>query len=144
VPHRPDDHTSEPAPSPPSRPAAPPTPLRVAVALVGLQGLTLVVLAVLELVHLTGGRLTMGVTTAVFFLGYGAALLLCGYGLLRLVSWARSPVVLAQLIQLGLAWSWRGTPAVAVALAVVAVATLAGLFAPASLAALEPAEDERG
>jgi hypothetical protein len=83
----------------------------------------------------------MGVTTAAFFLGYAAALLLCGYGLLRLVSWARSPVVLTQLIQLGVAWSWRGTLAVSVPLALVSVAVLVAVFAPASLAALEPRED---
>jgi hypothetical protein len=126
---------------------SPPAPLRVAIALVAVQALALVVLAVLELASLNVGRLTMGVTTAVFFLGYAAALLLCGYGLWRLVSWARSPVVLAQLIQVGLAWSWRETPAVAVPLAVLAVATLVGLFAPASMQALDPmgeaAEDER-
>ena len=104
----------------------------------GLQALVLAVLAVLELAHLSTGRITMGVTTAVFFLGYAAALALCGYGLLRLNSWARSPVVLAQLIQLGLAWSWRDTPAVALPLAAVALATLGCLFAPASLEALEP------
>jgi hypothetical protein len=123
------------------RHTSPPATLLLAVGLVALQAVTLIGLAVLELAHLTVGRLTMGVTTALFFLLYGAALLLCGYGLLRLASWARSPVVLAQLIQLGLAWSWRGTPAVAVTLAVLAVATLGGLLAPASLAALEPPED---
>jgi hypothetical protein len=115
--------------------------LTIGVGFVGLEALTLVVLAVLELAHLNGDRLTMGVTTAVFFLGYAAALLLCGYGLLRLVSWARSPVVLTQLIQLGVAWSWRGTLAVSVPLALVSVAVLVAVFAPASLAALEPRED---
>ena len=119
----------------------PPRPLVLAVALVVLEALVLAVLAVLELAHLGSGRLTMGVTTALFFLGYAAALLLCGYGLLRLVSWARSPVVLAQLIQLGLAWSWRQTAAVAVPLALVAVAVLAGVLAPPSIAALEPDGD---
>lgn len=121
-----------------SRPAT----LTVAVALVGIEALTLLVLALLELFSLQTGRLTMGVTTAVFFLGYAAALLLCAYGLLRLVSWARSPIVLAQLIQLGLAWSWRGTPAVAVPLAVVAIAVIGAVLAPASIAALEPGDEE--
>ena len=41
-------------------------------------------------------------------------------------SWARSPVVLAQLLQLGVAWSFRQEPTtwVAVALAVVAWAAM--------------------
>ena len=120
-----------------------PATLTFAVALVALEALTLVVLAVLEVAHLSGDRVTMGVTTTVFFLGYAAALLLCAYGLLRLVSWARSPVVLTQLIQLGVAWSWRHTLAVAVPLALVSVAVLVGIFAPPSLAALEPHDDDR-
>ena len=47
----------------------------------------------------------------------------------RLQSWARAPVVLAQLIQLGVAWSFRGggdTAVVVGAAAVVAVVVLAG------------------
>jgi hypothetical protein len=126
----PADHTSRPA------------SLTVAAALVGIEALTLIVLALLELFHLNGGRLTMGVTTTVFFLVYAAALLLCAYGLLRLVSWARSPIVLAQLIQLGLAWNWRDTLSVAIPLAVAALAVLAAIFAPASLEALEPGDGE--
>jgi hypothetical protein len=121
-----------------SRPAS----LTVAVVLVAIEALSLLALALLEIFSLNMGRLTMGVTTAVFFLGYAAALLLCSYGLLRLVLWARSPVVLAQLIQLGLAWNWRDTPAVAVPLALVALAILAAIFAPASIAALEPTDEE--
>lgn len=98
----------------------------------------LVMLAVVELATLSTTRLTMGVTTAVFFLAYGAALLGCALLLTRRVTWARSPAVLAQLIQLGLAWSFRGDPTtwVAVGLAVVAVVVLAGLFHPGSLDAL--------
>jgi hypothetical protein len=128
--------------SSPIRHTSGPATLTVAASLVGLEGLVLAVLAVLELVSLSTDRITMGVTTAVFFLVYAVALLLCGWGLLRRISWARSPVVLTQLIQLGVAWSWRDTPAVAVPLAVVAVATLVAVFAPASLAALEPNDDE--
>ena len=121
-----------------SRPAT----ITVAVVVVGIEALTLIVLAVLELFSLRVERLAMGVTTAVFFLVYAAALLLCAYGLLRLASWARSPIVLAQLIQLGLAWSWRDTPAVAVPLAVASLVILGAVFAPPSIAALEPGDEE--
>ena len=64
---------------------------------------------------------------------YGAGLLFCAWQLTRGQSWARSPVVLAQLLQLGVAWSFRGgdTTWVAICLAVVALVTLAGLAAPA-------------
>jgi hypothetical protein len=74
---------------------------------------------------------------------YGGGLVAVAWFLLRLRSWARAPVVLAQLIQLGVAWSFRGgdSVAVAVALAVVAAVVLVGIFHPASLDAL--ADDRR-
>ncbi len=112
-----------------------PAPLTVAASLVAVEGIVLVLLSVAEIANLSGSRLTMGITTAAFFLGYGAALVLCGVLLARAVAWARGPTVLAQLIQLGLAWSFRGEPTtwIAIALAVVALVTLAGVFHPASL-----------
>ena len=115
-----------------------PAPLIVAASLVTVEGLLLLVFAVLELASLDSDRLAMGATTSIFFLVYGAGLLLCAWSLVRAQSWARSPVVLTQLIGLGVAWSFRGgdTTAVAVAIAVVAGVVLAGLFHPASLAAL--------
>jgi hypothetical protein len=88
-------------------------------------------------------RLALGVTTPIFFVLYGAALGYCAWKVFRLHSWARSPIVLAQLIQLGLAWSFLGGTgtAVTVALALVAVLVLIGIFHPASLRAL--ADDPR-
>ena len=80
----------------------------------------------------------MGASTALFFLVYGGGLAFCAAKTYRRESWARSPVVMAQLIQLGVAWSfWGGasTPA-AVGLGVVALVVLAGIFHPASIAAL--------
>ena len=116
-----------------------PAPLVVAASLAGIQGGLLFVLALLEVAHLSGDRLTMGVTTALFFTVYGAALAGCAWAVTRGHAWARSPLVLAQLIQLGLAWSFRGgdTTWVAVGLAVVAIVVLLGLLHPASLQALE-------
>ena len=115
-----------------------PTPLTVAASLVALEGVVVVLLAVVELVSLSSTRLTMGLTTTGFFIAYGAALVGCGVLLARRASWARGPAVLAQLIQLGLAWSFRGSPTtlVAVALAIVAAVVLAGIFHPASIDAL--------
>jgi hypothetical protein len=115
-----------------------PAPLVVAASLVAVEGLLLLLFAVLELASLDSDRIAMGATTSIFFLAYGAGLLLCAWSLVRVQSWARSPVVLTQLIGLGVAWSFRGgdTTAVAVAIAVVAVVVLAGLFHPASLTAL--------
>jgi len=122
--------------------AAAPTPLKVAAALVLLESLALVVLSVAELFDLTAARATMGVSTSLFFVVYAVAIALCAWRVTLLDSWARSPVVLAQLIQLGVAWSFRGgeTTWVALVLAIVAVAVLGGLFHPESMQALSPEE----
>mgnify|MGYP001765271228 CR=1 FL=1 len=117
-----------------------PWPLRLAVAVVALEATVMLVLAGLELFSLDTSRLVMGLTTAAFFAGYGAFLLLCAKGLVDRSSWARSPIVLAQLIQLGVAWSyWGSTPTYSLALAAVALVVLAGIFHPASLEALSDA-----
>ena len=115
-----------------------PAPLVVAASLVAVEGLVLLLLAVLELASLSSQRLTMGVTTTGFFALYGGALLLLAWSVHHGRSWARSPIVLAQLIQLGIAWSFRGgdTTLVAVALAVVALIVVVGLLHPASIDAL--------
>ena len=122
--------------------AAAPTPLKVAAALVLLESLALVVLSVAELFDLTAARAAMGVSTSLFFVVYAVAIALCAWRVTLLDSWARSPVVLAQLIQLGVAWSFRGgeTTWVALVLAIVAVAVLGGLFHPESMQALSPEE----
>ena len=116
-----------------------PAPLLVAASLAALEGLVIGVLGLLELVSLTSGRLTMGLTTAGFFAAYGVLLVFCGWQLTRCTPWARAPVLLAQLIQLGLAWGFRegDTLPVAIVLAVVSVVVLAGLFHPASMRALD-------
>lgn len=115
-----------------------PAPLTVAASLVAVEGGLLGLLALVELASLDAARLTMGITTAVFFAAYGAGLLGCAWGLSRGAAWSRSPAVLAQLIQLGVAWSFRGgdTTWLAVSLAAVATVTLAGILHPASIDAL--------
>lgn len=121
-------------------PVRPPTALLAGLAVVVAQAAVLIVYAVLEALALTSGRVAMGLTTGVFFLIAAGALLTCAAGVWRRRSWARSPLVLAQLIALGLAWSFRGgaTTAVALMLAVGAVVVLVGVFHPAGLAWLAP------
>lgn len=115
-----------------------PAPLVVAASLVAVEGGLLLMYALLEMGSLSSDRLTMGITTAAFFAVYGAGLLVCTWQLTAGHSWARSPIVLAQLIQLGVAWSFRGgdTTWVAICLAVVALIVLAGVLHPASVEAL--------
>ena len=114
-----------------------PPPLTVAASLVAVQGFVLVALAVLELVNASSERLSLGVSTAVFFLVYGGLLLLCAWALTQQQGWTRGPVLITQLIQLGLAWNLRDLPLVAVALALTAAVVLAGMLHPATLKALQ-------
>jgi hypothetical protein len=109
-----------------------------AASLVAVEGILLLAYAVLELASVDSGRVAMGLTTAIFFAVYGAGLVACAWVVSRGHSWARSPIVLAQLIQLGVAWSFRGgdTTLIAVGIAVVAVLVLVGLLHPASVEAL--------
>jgi len=115
-----------------------PPPLVVAASLAAVEGGMLVLYGVLELFSVSAGRVTMGLTTAVFFVVYGAFLAFCGWQLLRRESWARGFVAMAQLVQLGVAWSFRGdgTTWLAIVLSVVALVTVAGLLHPASVDAL--------
>lgn len=135
----------QPSPGPDQTgPVRPPRPLLVAVAVVGLEALLLLGVGLFEVAVLSTSRAVMGVSTIVFFLVYGAGLAWCGWRLFRLDSWARAPVVLAQLIQIPVAWSFRGggTTLVAYGLMVLAVAALVGIFHPASLRALSPDRDD--
>jgi len=119
----------------------PPT-LLAAAAVVALQAAALVVLGVLEVVHLSSGRATLAVTTTAFFWLVGAGLAACAVGLTRLSSWARGPVVAAELILVLTAFStWGGSRSWAVAMLVAAGVALVGVLHPASTAALAAEDD---
>lgn len=118
--------------------STPPPALIVGASLAAVEALVLVGYGVAELASVAGGRIAVALTTGVFFALYGGFLGWCAYALYRLHSWARSPVVLAQLIQIGVALSfWGGaTKPVAITLIAVAVVTLVGVLHPASVDAL--------
>lgn len=115
-----------------------PVLLTVGAALTALEGLVLVVYAALEVAHVNADRVGVAVTAALFFALVGGGLLFCAGGLARERSWARSPVVVVQLITLLTAWSFVGgeTTWVAVLLATVSVAVLCCVLHPRSTAAL--------
>lgn len=125
------------------RPAAP-RALQVAAALVGAEGLFAAGFGVAEAFHTTSARATMGVTTALFFVAFGAALLGCAWGLTRAHVWARGPVLIAQLLALGLAWNFKDgdTWPASVALALPAVVVLVAMLRPESIAALDGGQDD--
>lgn len=112
-------------------PANPPQ-LLVAASLVAVQGLLLLLFAVLEAASLSSERMSMGLTTSAFFFAYGAALLGCAWALTRQHAWARGPVLLTQLIQLGLAWNLRDRLELCIPMAVVALIVVAGMLSPAT------------
>lgn len=104
-----------------------------------MEAVALVLYGLSLLPTLEGQRLVMGATTVAFFLGYGGFLAFAAWQMYRLHSWSRAPIVLAQLIQImvGASFWGGGTTPVAVLLVLVGLVTLAGIFHPASLAALE-------
>lgn len=125
---------------------SPPRPLlAIAAGICLLEAAALLVLAVIEVVSISSGREVIGVTTTIFFVVYAVGLALAARGLARVRSWARAPLVLAELIQVGLAWSFHGpgTDWVSVALAVPALFVLVVLLMPSTTAALygEPGQD---
>ena len=127
--------------------ASAPAPLVTAASVAAVEGGLVVLLAVLELAALSSDRLVLGLTTATFFAVYGAGLAWCAWAITRGHTWARGPILIAQLIQLGVAWSFRGSPTtlLAIGVAVAAVVVLAGMLHPATIDALErsdgPGED---
>ncbi|WGX94918.1 hypothetical protein [Nocardioides sp. L-11A] len=114
-----------------------PPPLTVAASLAGVQGLVLLMLAVLELASVTDSRPGVAVSTAVFFGAYGAVLTAAALALWRRHGWARGPVLITQLIVLGLAWNLREQILIAVGLAALGLVVIAAVIHPATIAALD-------
>lgn len=121
-----------------------PAPLIAAAGLVFVETIVLVAVGIVEVASFDSGRMELGVTTTIFFFLYAAGLAWCAWSTTRGESWGRAPIVLAQFIQLGVAWSFREDPTtlIAVALAIVAAVVLAGVFHPASIHFLEPEQPQ--
>lgn len=129
-------------PEPEPAPERAPLPLRVACLVAGAEGVVLVVYAVIVVLDLTGDRVAMGLTSSGFLALYGGFLVFASARLLRLDDWSRAPVVMAQLIQALVGFSfWGGdTVPVAIALIAAAIVALGGVFHPRSLAAMADAD----
>lgn len=102
--------------------------------------------AAVDLAAMSSQRLALGITNAVFFAGYGVGLGICARGLLQLRTWCRGPIVLTQIIQLGVAWSFasRETLLWTVLLGVPAVVVLIAMLAPSTTAALYGSDSADG
>lgn len=121
----------------PAEPASNPPPLTVAASIVAVEGIVLVLLAILEFASVSSERVGLGVSTAGFLMAYGVVLLAAGWGLFRRSSWSRGPVLITQLIALGIAWNVREQLPVAIGLVLCAGIVLAGLLHPDTIEALE-------
>lgn len=126
----------------PDTPALP-VPLLVACVVTALEGVLMLGLAVAELADFTSPRATMVLSNAAWFLIYGLFLLFCARALAKLQSWARPPVVMAQLLQLGLAWDFRpyDTVWLAVVITLVSLVPIIGILHPASVKAVADAQE---
>ena len=115
-----------------------PVTVLVTIVLTGLEAVGFAAYGLALVPDLFGDRPEAGSTASLFFLAYAAFLAVCAWQLWRLRSWARAPVVLAQLIQVLIGVDfWGGeTTLVALGLIGLAVAVLVALLHPRSTAAL--------
>jgi len=127
-----------PTPHSSSEPGARRLLLRLAALVCLGEVAALLVLAVIEVATLSSNRLVAGITTSVFFLLYALGLGAAAVALVAVRGWARAPLMLSQLIQLGLAWSFHGpdTDWVATLLAVSAIVVVVVLVLPSTTVAL--------
>lgn len=114
-------------------------PLRVAAALVMVEGVLVVMYGVVEAFHVHSSRLALGATAAIFFVAYGVFLGWCAIALHRAQRWSRGPVLLSQLILLGLAWNFATVHlwGLTVPMVLGGLVVLAGVLHPESIDALE-------
>jgi hypothetical protein len=114
---------------------AAPAPLTVAAGLVLVEAIVLLGYALSLLGNIDSRHPQVAITTAIAFVLFAVGLIWCVWAVTQGRSWARSPIILSQLIQLGVAWSFRGgaTTLLAIGLALGAVIVLAGMLHPASI-----------
>ena len=115
-----------------------PATVLVAAVLTALEAAGFAAYGLALVPDLFGDRPEAGSTASLFFLVYAVFLAVCAWQLGRLRSWARAPVVLAQLMQVLVGVDfWGGeTTGTALVLIGVAVAVLVALLHPRSTAAL--------
>lgn len=112
-----------------------PLSLRLAAVLVAVECVLLVVVAVSGLIKASNFGVAIGLGS--IYLVSAAALALAGVGLWERRSWGRAPVVLAQLVILGMAWDVHSdSVTVSIGGVVLGVAVLLCVLHPASTRSL--------
>ncbi len=113
-----------------------PLTIVVAAVLLALEGLLGLGYAGVALAEVRMARAVVGVGVTILMAVFGLLLLLVARGVFLGKRWSRGPAVVAQLILLPIAWSFRGgvTTWISVALAALAIAVLVGVLHPRSTA----------
>jgi hypothetical protein len=106
--------------------------LLIAASIVWAESVVFGVLVVLDAADLSGNRLGLGIGAGVLLAIYGAGQAWAAWRVTQGDGWARSPLIVTQLIQLLLAWNLRTSDSkwIAVLMAVAAVISLGCLLAP--------------
>jgi hypothetical protein len=119
--------------------------LVIAAVLLALEGVLSLGFGILELTQLHVSRLVLGGGVAFIMVCYAVLLLTVARGVFRGRRWSRAPGIATQLLQLPLAWSFRGPQAgwVAAALALGALIVLVCLLLPTSTVIFVPEAERR-
>jgi len=112
-----------------------PVPLAVTAVLSALEGAVLLVYGLVLVPALSMSRIVMGLSSVAFFVLYGGFLVFVAFKLSRRHSWARAPIMLAQMIQIAVGLTW-GNTLIATVLVVPAAVAAVGLLLPVSIRAL--------
>lgn len=108
--------------------------LALAAALLVVVGAASAVFGVLELIQTRASRAVVGSGAAIILVAYAALLIGVARGVFGGRRWSRAPAIATQLIQLPIAWSFRGgdTTWFAVALGAVSLTIIVCLLLPSS------------
>jgi hypothetical protein len=115
-----------------------PRPLTIVVAavLLALEGLIALGYAGIAVGQIRMSRAVVGLGVAILMAAFGLLLLVVARGVFLGRRWSRGPAVVAQLILLPIAWSFRGgvTTWVSLTLGALAIAVLVAVLHPRSTA----------
>jgi hypothetical protein len=108
--------------------------LTLATALLGVIGAASATYGVLELTETRASRVVVGSGAAIILLAYAVLLVVVARGVFRGRRWSRAPAIATQLIQLPIAWSFRGGQSTwfAVVLGAVSLLVIVCLLLPSS------------
>ena len=108
--------------------------LALAAGLLAVIGMTAAGFGVLELLATNASRAVVGSGAAIILLAYAVLLFAVARGVLRGRRWSRAPAIATQLIQMPVAWSFRGgeTTWVAFLLGAVSLTVIVCLLLPSS------------